>query len=391
MNPEGKITITITVIKTLEDIEVIRPFWEKLQWYPYSDINYYLSVITSQNEFIHPYILVLKQNNKPVTLLLGRIKHDVYKIKLGYKVLVNFRVKALEIIYGGILGDTSTSVIYEIIREIKRGLKNKEFDVAFFKYLNRESDLSTLLRKSGSILTRDCFSVINTHWKLNLTDSFEEFLEDRSKSTRDHIKRYTKRFEKRLKRRYNIKFYSNPENLDIIISNTDKIASQTYQRALGVGMVNNEETRRNYQYLLKRNMLATWIVYIDEEPAAFWTGIIYKKMFLSSATGYLPEFKTERIGTYLLIHIIKECCENNELEVIDFGFGYADYKKNYSNECLEESSISLHSLSLKGIYLNSIKTVSRFMIISSKFLLSKFGFLKTLKKKWRQKLSRANN
>ncbi|UCH65114.1 MAG: hypothetical protein JSW63_10975 [Ignavibacterium sp.] len=58
--------ITVTFIRTLEDIEIILPVWEKLLRYAYFDIIYYLSVIVAQNGLVNPYIFVLKQIKRPV-------------------------------------------------------------------------------------------------------------------------------------------------------------------------------------------------------------------------------------------------------------------------------------------------------------------------------------
>lgn len=383
--------ITISVIEEIDMIENVRSSWESLQWYPYTDINYYINIISQHQNFISPYIILVYREEKPVSLIISRIINDKYNIKIGYKSLFSLQLKTLEILYGGILGETSNEIQQQILARIKIDFKKRKFDIAKFKYLDIKNNRFHKFSVSDDILIRSLLRVVNPHWRLRIPESFDDFVNGTSTSTQKYIKRYTKRFEKRMSGRYEIKSFTHPSDLETILIDTEAVASKTYQRALNIGVKNDKKTYNEYYYLLKNNMLNVWILYIDNKPAAFWIGISYKNVFLSSATGFDPQFKTERIGTYLLLHMIKQFCKDKEIDKMDFGFGFADYKKNFGNEVFKESSITLYSPNIKGVYLKTIMNFLKIFLIVPKQLLKNVMLVKYLKKKWREKLSQAED
>lgn len=383
--------ITISVIEEIDKIENVRSSWESLQWYPYSDINYYVNIISHHQNFISPYIIVIYRNKKAVSLIISRVIKDKYSIKVGYKSLFSVPLKTLEILYGGILGETSDEIQQLVLERIKADFKKRKYDIIKFKYLDIKDGRFLKFTKADDILIRSLLRVVNPHWRLRIPESFDEFVSGTSASTKKYIHRYTKRFEKRMSGRFEIKLFTHPSGLETIMIDTEEVASKTYQRALNIGMKNDKKTYNEYYYLLKNNRLNVWILYIDNKPAAFWIGISYKNVFLSSATGFDPQFKTERIGSYLLLQMIKKYCEDKKIEILDFGFGFADYKKNFGNEVFKESSITLYSPSFKGVYLKTIMNFFKLFLIVPKHLMKNVVLVKYLKKKWREKLSQTED
>jgi len=379
---------SVKIFRDINDLEEIKDFWKGLTYYPYTDFDYYLQIAASDKEFLRPYIILLTLDNRPITLLIGRIKNTKTKIKIGYKDIHKVKTKILEILYAGFLGDQSLDVCHLLIDTIKKSLKAGEADIAYLKYLSINSNIFKTAKKSVNGIIRDYLSVHTSHWILRLPDSYNEFLNGRSKSSKEFIRRYTSRLEKRMGDRMSLMRYDKLKDLEKIMAETERIASRTYQRGLGIGFIDNEYTRNQFKFTLQNNWSATWILYIDNEPCAFWTGLIYKETFLSVATGYLTEFKSERLGTYLMMEMIKEFCSDTNLKNLDFGFGDADYKKNYSSLNSIESSVYLYAPTIKSYYLNLANTFSRILIRGTKMLLKKFKFIRNVKNMWRRKLSK---
>jgi len=385
MEPDNNINITI--IEEINEIEKIRSVWEKYQWYPYSEIDYYINVISHHRNFIRPYIIVGYINEKPVGLIISRIINDDYKVKIGYKVLFSIPFKNLEILYGGILGDISEEIQVLIIDKIKKDLRGRKYDIAKFDYLDIRNKLLNRFSTINTKFTRKVTRIVNPHWKLQIPGSFEEFMDERTTTTRRNIRGSIKKLEKKLKGSYEIRSFTRLSEFETIMKDTDEVASQTYQRALNVGVENDKETRREYLYLLENGRLYVSILYIDNRPAAYSTGIIYNKYFVGSKMGYDPKYRSCNVGTYLLINMIKEFCESQKIKIMDFGFGHAEYKKSYGSEVFEESSITLYAPGLRGIYLEVIMNFSKIFLIAPKRFLKKLVLFKYLKKKWREKLS----
>jgi len=385
MKPESKLTFSI--IEEIDKIENIRPFWESHQWYPYSEINYYINVISKHQNFVNPYIIVIYRNAKPVSIVVSRIIKNEYKVKMGYKVLFGIPLTSLEVIYGGILGETSKEVQSLIIKQIKKGFKEKKYDSAKIKYLDINNEKYNLLIKSDCIFSRKFTKIVNPHWRLRVPNTYDEYLNGRSNSTKKNIRSCKKKVENKINGEVEIIEFTKYSDLNKIMNDTHEIASQTYQRALGVSIINTQHTRNEYSFLLKNRMLSCWILYINKKPAAYNIGVVYKNYFLGSKMGYSPLFRTENVGTYLLVHMFKTFCESNKVSIVDFGFGEADYKKSFGNEVFKESTITLYTPTLKGIYLQMVITFSRLLLTLPKRVMKNATISKVIKKKWRQKLS----
>jgi hypothetical protein len=383
----AKSNYAIIVFRNIEKLKDIKDFWKGLTYYPYTDFDYFMQIIASNKEFVSPYIILVTFNDDPITLLIGRIKKTDIKIKIGYKNIHKVKTKILEVLYCGILGTQNLDVCNLLIDTIKKSLKAHEADLAYFKYLDVNSYIFNTAKRSAKGIIRDYFSLHNSHWILHLPESYDKFLEERSKSTKEFIRRYTSRLERRMGKRMSVIRYDKTGDLEKIMSEVEQIASKTYQRGLGIGFIDDEYTRNQFSFTLQNNWSVTWILYIDKKPCAFWTGLIYKDMFLSVATGYLTEYKSERLGTYLIVEMIKEFCSDNNLKILDFGFGDADYKKNYSTKNNIESSVYLYAPTLKSYYFNLTNTFSRLLIRGTKLLLRKFKFVRSVKNIWRKKLS----
>ena len=50
---------SIIVAENIEDVEQLREIWERMQWDPYGDIDYYLNEVRLGDNQVRPYAIVL--------------------------------------------------------------------------------------------------------------------------------------------------------------------------------------------------------------------------------------------------------------------------------------------------------------------------------------------
>jgi hypothetical protein len=81
---------TIQILRSIKEIEEIRPFWEEKQAQPNGDIDLIINIINSKKEIVCPYIILILLNKKPEAMMVGIIEKKgsrlLYPIK-SYLVL----------------------------------------------------------------------------------------------------------------------------------------------------------------------------------------------------------------------------------------------------------------------------------------------------------------
>ena len=378
------------VFSNVEEIKSLKDFWKSKQWQHYTDFDYYINIVVKEKGILRPYIISIYENGNPIFLLIGNILKKDFKLKLGYKSLLKIKAHSLEIMYGGILGDQSPAICKETIYILRKILAKEKIDYVFFKQLDISSNIYKAIKSYGGKLTTSRLDVPNPHIYMDLPDSFEKFLETKSSKRRHEIKRRTKKFEEDLKGRLEFKLYRNLEDLDTIMKDTEEIASQTYQSKLGVIMNYDSDTRTKLQYELQNGRLMVFILYIDGRPIAYSTNLVYKNTFLGSKTGYLQEYYKYRPGSYLMSKTFSYLCDNTIVNKIDFGFGYAEWKRDYSTSVKIESNVSIYSLTPKGFILNWMGIFNRTTLLLYRKLAIRFQKIRRIKKKSRDKLINDN-
>ena len=107
--------LKISIARNIDQIEAIRPIWEKMQQNESSpklnaDIDRYISTITSAEQKIEPYVILLHNNSQPQAMLIGRIENIQIPCRLGYKTFFNPSVRGIAVVYGGIIGQLNPDV-----------------------------------------------------------------------------------------------------------------------------------------------------------------------------------------------------------------------------------------------------------------------------------------
>ena len=379
-------SITYKIFDSVEGIKSIKEFWVSNQWHQWTDFDYYINIVIHEIGVLKPYIIVVFEDQNPIFLLIGNILENDYQFKIGYKSILKIKTNYLEIMYGGILGDQSPAVCRETVYFIKNILTKEKIDYVFFRHLDINSNLYKAIKKFGGILSTGRFDVANPHLYMDIPESYEKFLKTLKLNERKNIKRYARKLESDLIGKIEIKFYQSLEDIDRIMEDVEEIATKTYQSKLGVTMINDRDTRKRIQFELQNSRLLVWVLYIEEKPVSYWTGLLYKKSILGSTMGYLQEYSQYRPGLYLMVKMIAYFCGSDRFCKFDFGFGDADYKREYASTVSIESNAFIYSLTLKGFLFNILGTINRVALLLYRKLAVRFKKVRRIKKKSRDRL-----
>jgi len=382
----NKADLSVEVARTPSAVAALRHSWRHLPRNPNADVDYYLAVLASRKEILRPHVVVLKQDGAVRSILVGRIERTAVEVGLGYKKLRLSNVRCLTLIYSGMLGDDSEETALANVKSVMSSLKAGEADIAWFNHVRTGSAVYHAAVKGQNFLSRDHFPVMNQHWRLRLPATYEALHQRLSSNTRHNVKRYSKRLLDTFKDRLTVKSFRNCSEVEQTLKDTEAIASKSYHRGLGAGFVNNTETQRIWSLAAREDWLRAYLLYIDEKPVAFWNGLLYGKTFFTGTTGFDSAFGEYRPGIFLLRKMVEDLCQENVADAIDFGFGDAQYKRDWCDENWQEASIFLFSPTFKGALLNATRTPLLALSKSAQHILAHVGLLARVKRLWRDRL-----
>jgi CelD/BcsL family acetyltransferase involved in cellulose biosynthesis len=181
-----------------------------------------------------------------------------------------------------------------------------------------------------------------------------------------------------------IRCYRRSDELDGVVPLLEAIAKTTYQRGLGVGFQDTEQTRQRLRICAEKNWLRVYLLSLAGEPRAFWMGTLHNGVFCSDYNGYDPGFREYSLGTFLLAHMIEDFCREN-VRSIDFGFGAAEYKDRFSNCRFDEASVHIFAPHAKGLLLNAVRTATGIADNAARKVLARTNLLPAIKKLWRNR------
>lgn len=376
----------IVIAKTVEEVERLRPYWEQMQWHPNAEIDHFLLVVDVREEIERPHVIVLYQGNSPTAMLVGRIERVPFEFKIGYAVLYRTFVRSLTIVYGGLLGTLDRKNSDIMVRELCRTLSAKEADIVYLNSLAADSDIAKSTLAVPPLLSRDYSLTKSIHWARNLPVTYEEF----TANLRDNHQRWIRGRARALERNYpgkvSTKHFCELKDIRALCVEAEKVASKTYQRALGAGFIDNEENQRRLALTAKKGSLRGYILSVEDTPVAYWIGSLFHSNFYPGSTGYDPAFRKYEPGTVLFLAMVEDLCKSG-VKFLDFGFGDALYKQRFGDTKWEEVSMYIFSPTLSGIKIKLLQWVSRKISAFAEWTLEHFKIKMKIKTIWRKWLS----
>ncbi|MBN2457229.1 MAG: GNAT family N-acetyltransferase [Sedimentisphaerales bacterium] len=385
----------VTVAKSIDAVEGIRPIWEKMhsgESYPIinSDIDRYLSVIEACGNNVRPYVMLLKENDQPVAMLIGRLEQNQIKSRLGYKTLLTPKLRCLTVVYGGIIGQPRPDAYVLLVYELMKILSRRESDVVYFNHLRTDSVVYQLAREMPGFWCRSRFPKIEPHWKMSVPDNIDLFYVRCSKSHRKHLRRYQRRLQNDYEDRVKISTYSQMNEIERVIEDASEISRKTYQYALGYGFAKDGKRQVQLQTAARNGWLRAHILYVANEPIAYRIVLKYGRTCFLSGTGYDPKWRKYNPGTILFLNVLEKLCADHAVESIDFGFGDAEFKRSYGDHHWQEASIYIFAPRLYPIVVNVLRTSIVAVNSALKHIFRKAGFAAIIKRKWRNALQAGN-
>lgn len=357
-------------------------FWKAHQRHPYADFDYFANEYAHRRDDWKPLIFVIRDKGAIRSCVIGRTQRLPVSLQLGYRIIGGPRLNTLIIHRTGFLGEWHGSD-YELLQEkLEQLMSSGILEVLSLRAIPRDSPLHELACSKLPFLRRDHFQIAQEHWLLNRVRSFEGFLKSHT-----HIKGTYRKHGNRLRKLYGnklqIECYAEPHELDVMLEQSEEIARKTWQRKLGNQSFLSDDVRARYLFCCNHGWSRDFVLSIDKLPVAYLHGIAYRNVFYAEHKGYDPAYRSQGVGTYLLIHVIREMCEDESIHCVDFNVGNDEDKRRYCDSSFQVADIQLFGPAIKLQTLNLLRILVQGSHQLGKGLAHRTGFYQSLRKRLR--------
>jgi CelD/BcsL family acetyltransferase involved in cellulose biosynthesis len=381
----------VSVARTFEDVEALRPEWEALQSSALtSDLDFFLTYLRHAPGVVRPHVVHVEEDGRRA-LLVGRLEDQRLPAKLGYATVSNPRVRTIVVAYGGVLGDADEASAPNLVDALWRSVSPKEADLVRIRMLKLGSPFHTVASERAPRLRRDRLAEPLPHWRSTLPGSLDEFLALRKKKVRWQARKDAVNMREAYGDDVSVRVFRAPEDLDRLFEDSAAVHRTTYQAGLGVGFSSDELHRRLAQLTMERGWFRGYVLYLRDEPVAFCHGNVYRNTFGLDATGFDPAHAESRPGGFLLMRLIEDLCADESVHAFDFGFGDATYKRQLGDESWLERDVSVWTPRPRSIRLNMTRTVLAGADSAARAVLRRGGLVTRARRIWRRRASQGGS
>jgi CelD/BcsL family acetyltransferase involved in cellulose biosynthesis len=348
--------LRITEARSLEEVEALRGPWQALQGADLTtDIDYFLTLGKFHPEVRRPHVLLLERDAEPVTLLAAHLHEGWLAHRVGPWTVYKPTLRAVNVVYRGILGERSPETISTLLRALRGTLDRRDADAVLFRYLEPDSDVYRAARAAEPFHRRQHFAARRPHWSTTIGTSLEEVLSRRSAKTRENIRRTVRRIEQEFGDRLRLDILRTPTDAPRVFADIDAVAETAYQHDASTLFRNAELERRLVLLGLARGWYRAYVLRVDERPIAFWTGFAYGGTFgWRGATGYDPAFARLSPGSYVLVRLLDDLARDPTIRLFDLGGGDVEYKRFFGDDRWEEIDVRLLGPGLRNLTVNAL-------------------------------------
>jgi hypothetical protein len=225
---------------------------------------------------------------------------------------------------------------------------------------------------------------------MSIPDHIDKFYSARSRGHRHNLRKTIRTFEKDFSPENNFVNYTKENEVDEFLKISAEISTKTYQRALGAGIKNDEQTKCLLKEAAKNGWFRGHILFAGDKPCAFQNALHYNNVYYMVSIGYDPAFSNYKPGIILFLKVLENICDDSSINMLDFYFGDAEYKHRYGTEHWPEACAYIFAPGLYPIFINILLSSTMYLNKGLQYAANSIGAVQWIKRKWRN-LLRAKN
>lgn len=333
-----------------EDVQRLRPLWEKWQNHPNTDFEHYQLVLSTRARDAAPYLVLAKADNAPVGLLVGRTEPQDMSVKVGYANIKLGRACVLRIMTGGVLGAWWDELAAAAVEQLIASFQQGAFDAIIFSNVRTSTAFYRALQAQAGRSGPSVFLAPEPHWIMQIPPKNEELWQRLSSRHRSQLRKARRKLDEDEEIAGDVDFrhFHDSEGIAHFCHDAEAVASKTYHQGLGIAFKNDEFYSKRCQLFASRGQFRGYVLYLNGVPRAFWMGCVYDNIFHSQDVGYDPQMKEFQLGSLLLVHVIEELIKEKNCQGLDFGLGDAEYKQRFSDQSWYDCDVTFYAPTLRN-------------------------------------------
>jgi len=333
-------SVVVTVARTVAEVEALRSTWTSAGPRNLDADPDNLLAEVAATPGARPHVVCLEAAGRPPVLIVARRAPASYRWKAGYSTLAHLSAPTIVVSFDGLVGDPDQADCARLVQVLGQHVRAGEAAAVLFQKVAVDSPLRRALDGWGSRTLR-AVGTDTRRLSLELPESWEAWLALRSRKSRHKLRYDDNLIHRTFGDRMALRRY-HPGNPDEqILRDMRVVAARAYQRGLGVNDLDGPTSSALLALAREHDWLRAWVLYVDDEPVAFWWGTLYAGMLSTGSPGYLPQYAEDRVGHYTLLRMIEDACADPDIRLINFGHGDAGYKERFSNASLTTADVTL--------------------------------------------------
>jgi hypothetical protein len=340
---------SLQIATTIQAIEMLRPIWRRWAYSLDTDIDYYLHNLKNDSAILHPYVITAYNDGVAQAMLVGQIRRRRASAVVSFVNIPGPDVRVLEIKKGGRMGRPSSAIDKLLALELLRVAKGGDLDLLSFERLPLHSGLFREVQQLPGILVQErvphvfCYSVLS--WNERKRSGVF------SGKIRREIRRKTRILQRAFTDQVQLKCFSQADDLDAGMCDAMRVAVNTWQYYLGLGLSDTARTRETFRFFAKQGWLRIYVLYIKNNPCAFLVGQLYDNTFYCQYAGYQPNFARFSVGSLLTARVFEELAAAG-VQGVDLGEGGQEHNRRLGCKMSEEGTVHLYAPTFRGVWLN---------------------------------------
>jgi len=320
-----------------------------------ADPDWFLTVVAHLEGVVRPHVVHVERDGLPDLFVIARLDEGRLETRLGGLAVSRPRVRRLSVAFGGVVGASSLEDGRLAVEVMEAALAAGEADAVIFAKVPVDGVVAAAARDVVPARYRDRSALPEANWRGRLPDSYDEFMEQRSKKTRAAARRSIRKLEDEFGDELRLRRITEERELDELCRDLEVIAGSAYQRSLGAGFDGSVLQRELLRTGLRHGWYRAWVLAIAGRPVAFWSGTGYRGTFVTDSPGFDPAYREQRVGEYVMLRMIEDLCADAGLTTLDFGWGDAEYKRRFTDGNREVVDVCVFARSTRGARLAGVR------------------------------------
>jgi len=175
---------------------------------------------------------------------------------------------------------------------------------------------------------------------VDLTRSFEAYLQHFSPKTRSTFRRKLRRFKNFSGGTIVWQEFRAPEEMALFYEAARTVSRKTYQENLfDLGLPRSERFQRGLIRRASQDLIRAYVLFHKDTPVSYLFCTVFDDILLYEYLGYDHKYEKWSPGTLLQYLVFEHLCQSGKYRLFDFGEGEAPHKQFFSTQYLRCADI----------------------------------------------------